>query len=208
LEQKGMKKIKNCNNKDILTVLSFNDKIDNPTFLAIEKSKINGNDIINIPSNEIVEKLDITPEMKDIVKQELNKFVKANNSTKLDKKLEDWSNENLIDFLKETTNLASEQLEILSTNKIDGLDLMTHFHDELKNKVGNNKEIFNELKVVKGIASLEFKVENSDLTQAIIQLKIENNKLYAENLSLQEMKQILEKKVNQNEQESTSIQSN
>jgi len=102
--------------------------------------------------------------MKVIVQQELDEFILVNDSNKLFKKLEDWSNEDLVEFLKETTNLGSGQLEILKINNIDGLDLMTHYHDELKEKVGNNNNIFNELKVIKGMGSLEGKVENSDFT--------------------------------------------
>jgi len=42
----------------------------------------------------------------------------------------------------------------------------------------------------------------------ITELKVENNKLLSQNLSLQERKQVLEQKVNQFEQEYSTLQIN
>jgi len=190
-------------------MLSFNDQIDNPTFLAVEGSGIKGDQILNVDVNKMVSSLDIKPEKKNILKHEFNKFKNISNSKNLEKKLEDWDNNDLVGFLKDNKTLSDEQLNLVKRQKLDGMDLLTHQSEDLLAILNNDKQLLNEVKGVKALSQLDTKESSiGDLGLVIAELKMQNSKLKSDLTSAQNRVDSLKTQIQTNEHESDTLKSN
>jgi len=101
--------------------------VDNQTFLSIEGSTIEGKDILTDPIDQILERIELAEDKRKLIQHEFERFKTINDSKKFDKNVEEWTQEDLVEFLSEMNTLSDSQLDLVKQEKLDGMDLMTHF---------------------------------------------------------------------------------
>lgn len=182
LKKNNVKKLNDWTNNDLHSILKKNTDIDESILDHVKQSDIKGTDIINNNINDLLAKHNIS---NDLLNNEFEKY-KSININSFNKKIEDWNNNDLLEYLDKSKNLNEKQLNVIKEKNIDGLDLMMSYHDEILEKIDNDQILFNEIKQIKAINDLTQQDNDSgELNAAISELQLETSKYKVENINLQ-----------------------